>query len=410
MRDFILMAWRNLWRRPRRTLLTIGSFGAGLWAIIVFFAIMDGMDYGMLENAVKASSGHIKIFAKGYRAEPQLAKTVRSPDMIYRALAKLPYVRGYEGRVDADALAASGDYSTGVWIIGLDPDREKLVSDYAKAVRKGSFVQTGDRNGIVIGERLARSLNADVGSVVSLILQAADGSLGAKNYRVKGIFAMGDPEMDQTAVMMDLREAQDLTALGTDVSEIVVLLIDASYTDAAVTAIGPVLDMTKEELFTWSELIPSVVQLVKLGEAFKYVLLIVLIVVVFFGILDTLLMSVTERTREFGIMLALGTRPGRIVTLVMVETFFLCLIGVAAGIPMGLGVSTLLGHTGIDLSRWTEALRLYPFHPTRIYPRVDAGSILLSLEVVVVPGIIASLIPAVRASRLTPTAAFHRGE
>jgi ABC-type lipoprotein release transport system permease subunit len=213
--------------------------------------------------------------------------------------------------------------------------------------------------------------------------------------------------MDQTAVMMDLREAQDLTALGTDVSEIVVLLDNASYTDEAVRIIKQALDMERYEVLTWRELIPSIVQLVEFGDAFKYLLLVVLIVVVFFGILDTILMSVTERTREFGVMLALGTRPGRIVSLVMLETAFLCLIGVAVGVPTGLGFSALLGKTGIDLSRWNEALRLYPFHPTKIYPIIDAMSILVSLGVVVVPGVIASLFPALRASRLTPTAAIR---
>jgi putative ABC transport system permease protein len=408
MGDIFLLAWRNIWRRPRRTILTIGSFAAGLWAIIVFFAIMDGMDYSMLENAIKAASGHIKIYAKGYREEPQLVKSIRSPGDIYQMLGKLPFVRGYEGRVDADALAATGDYSTGVWIIGLDPDREKEVSDYGKLVRQGRFIERGDHDGIVIGETLSRSLNANVGSTVSLILQAADGSLGAKNYRVRGILDMGDREMDRTAVIMDLEEAQTLTALGTGVSEIVVLLKDSSYTDRALAAIVSGIDMNRYEVFTWRELIASVVQLVKLGESFKYVLFIVLIVVVFFGILDTLLMSVTERTREFGIMLALGTEPARIVSLVMMETAFLCLAGIVAGIPAGLGTSALLGRTGIDLSRWNEALRLYPFHPTVIYPLVNAGSILWSLGVVVVPGTIASLFPALRASRLTPTAAIRR--
>jgi ABC-type antimicrobial peptide transport system permease subunit len=213
--------------------------------------------------------------------------------------------------------------------------------------------------------------------------------------------------MDQAVAMMDIEEAQELAVLGAEVSEIVILLEDSSFTDEAVQALVSGIDMEKYEVFTWRELIAFTVQLVELMEAFKYVLLIVLIVVIFFGILNTVLMSVTERTREFGIMLAIGTKPHQVVALVLIETVFLCFIAIFIGIPLGIGTSLVLGKTGIDLSIWAEGLRAIPFHPTVIYPFVDIRSVFLSLEIVVVPGVIASLFPALRASRLKPVAAIR---
>jgi ABC-type lipoprotein release transport system permease subunit len=303
-------------------------------------------------------------------------------------------------------LVSSEDYTTGIRIIGIDAEREKRTSSYRVALKRGSFLEK-DGEGILIGEKLAQRLEADTGSEISIIIQAADGSISAKNYTIEGIYSLGDVEMDQSVAMMDINEAQDLAVLGGEVSEVVILLDDSSFTYEAMQAIVSGIDIKIYEVFTWRELIAFTVQLVELMEAFKYVLLVVLIVVIFFGILNTLLMSVTERTKEFGIMLAIGTKPYQVVALVLFETFFLCLIAILIGIPLGIGTSQILGKTGIDLSIWAEGLRAIPFHPTVIYPFVNIRSVLLSLEIVAVPGLIASLFPALRASRLKPVAAIR---
>jgi ABC-type lipoprotein release transport system permease subunit len=406
MHKYVFIAWRNLWRTPRRTVITASSFVAGLWAVIVFFAFMDGMDYDMLENAIKASSGHIKIHQKGYRDEPELVKTIREPEEIYRLLDKLPYVHGYTGRVNMGGLISSEDYTTGISIIGIDPEREKRTSSYREALKRGDFLDKGGA-GIIIGVKLAERLDADIGSEVSIVIQAADGSISARNYTIEGVYSLGDVEMDQAVAMMDIEEAQELAVLGGEVSEIVVLLEDSTFTDEAMQAVVSAIDMETFEVFTWRELIAFTIQLVELMEAFKYVLLVVLVVVIFFGILNTILMAVTERTKEFGILLAIGMKPHQVVALVLFETVFLCFIAIFIGIPLGIGTSFILGKTGIDLSIWAEGLRAVPFHPTVIYPFVNVRSVFLSLEIVVVPGVIASLFPALRVSRLKPVAAIR---
>ena len=399
------MAWRNLWRNPRRTLITISSITIGLMAIVFYFGVMDGMNAQTLENSIRGQTGHIKVYAKGYQEDPTISRRIKEPEEILKVLSNVPHIRYSLMRINSQGLVATGTKSTGAAILGVDLKKEEMVSDYKRYVREGSYyIQSGE---ILIGKDLARMLKGRIGDSISLIVQAADGSIGAENYKIGGILQTGDYSMDSALVVMSLGDAKILTGLGEGVSEITVFLDSSINTEEVMESLKKRLDMGKLELVSWKELLAFLLDLQTLAEVFKYIPLVILIVVTSLGILNTILMSVTERTRELGIMMALGTRPSRIISLIMIETAIMGLTGIILGISGGMALLSYFNKKGIDFSKWSEGLRTIPFHPTTIYPIIEPLSFYLAIGVVFVSAVVSALYPAYKAARLRPVEAMR---
>lgn len=401
----IKLAWRNIWRAPRRTLITIGAITIGVVAIVFFFGLMDGMNSQTLENSIRGQTGHIKVYAKGYYKEPSVSKMVKRPEEILKALAAEPHVLYALPRVNGPGLISTEEKSTGVMILGLDLEKEEAISDYKRYVKAGRYyIQSGE---LLVGKDLAKRLKAGIGSSVSLIVQGADGSIGAENYRIGGILQVGEFSMDSTLVVMPVSDAKALMGMGKGVSEITLFLDSSENTDAVMASLGKRLNMKEIELISWKEILTVLLSMRELVEIFKYIPLIILIVVTSLGILNTILMSVTERTREMGIMTALGTRPSLIVFLILLETSIMSLIGALSGASGGLALLYVFGKKGIDLSHWAEGLRTIPFHPTTIYPIMEGSSFYVAIVVVTISAVISAVYPAVKAARLRPVEAIR---
>ena len=402
---FIKMAWRNLWRSPRRTLITISAISIGLMAIVFYFGLMDGMNSQTLENNIRGHAGHIKVYAKGYKKDPTLSKRIKEPGDILRILSEEPHILYALPRINAQGLAATEVKSAGVMIRGIDLKQEEKASDFKRYVREGIYDIPAGK--ILIGKDLAKLLRAGIGETLSLIVQAADGSIGAENYKIGGIFYTGEAAMDSSLVVMSLEDLRALTVLGGDVTEITVILDRSENTKGVMKSLEGRLDREGLELVGWEELLAFLLAMQSLAEVFKYVPLVILIVVASLGILNTVLMSVSERTRELGIMMALGTRPSRIVFLILLETTLLGIAGVILGVTGGMILLTYFGDRGIDFSQWSEGLRTIPFHPTTIYPVIEPVSFYLATGVVFVSAVLSALYPAYKAARLRPVEAIH---
>ena len=402
---FLKMAWRNLWRNPRRTLITISSITIGLIAIVFYFGFMDGMNRQTLENNIRGHSGHIKVYAKGYQKDPAISKRIIETEGILKILLSEPHVHYALPRINTQGLVATGEKSAGAMILGIDLNKEENVSDYKRYVREGTYYIPG--GGILIGKGLAKLLRADIGDTLSIIIQAADGSMGAENYKIGGILSTGEAVMDNSLVVMSLDDLRALTVAGESVTEITVILESAAYTEKVMGALAMRLDMEVLELVSWKELLAFLLDMQSLAEIFKYVPLVILIVVASLGILNTVLMSVSERTRELGIMMALGTRPSRIVFLILLETTIIGIAGVILGVTGGMILLTYFGDRGIDFSQWSEGLMTIPFHPTTIYPVIEPVSFYLATGVVFVSAVMSALYPAYKAARLRPAEAIH---
>jgi len=407
---FLTMAWRNVWRNRRRSALTVSVIALSLTFNILMRGIGDGFHEQMVDNSVRANIGHLQVHRKGYHDDPGLNRTLPDPSAVVKAIQALPDLRGYSLRVLGDGLASTDENSAGIQIMGVDPAREQTVTTINHAVVEGTYLGGDVQRPVLIGARLAATLKAKLGDKIVLLVQAADGSMGAQLFRVSGIFRSGSPDLDRGVAYIPLRDAQDLFALGDRVTEAVVLLDSSAAVPAAQAALQralPAEGAGADEVLSWAQVEPFLEQFIVLDDAFFYIIVAILFIVISVGILNTILMSVFERVREFGVMMALGTRPRQVVQLVVAEAALLATVGIAVGGTLGSLLTLYFAENGIDLSSFSAGAASIGITTTMVYSELTAANVVLSNLAVFVLVVLVALYPAVHAARLRPVDAIR---
>ena len=401
------MAWRNVWRYRRRSLLTVLTIGLGLSFNILMRAIGDGFHEQMVDNSVRAQIGHIEIHRSGYQHDPGLLKTLPDVQLLERVLPQTPHLRGYSFRVLGDGLASTAENSAGVSIVGIVPQAERSVTTIDRAVIAGKFLDDGMSRPILIGERLSQSLGAGLNDKVVLMVQAADGSMGAQLFRVAGIFRSGSPELDRGVVYLLRKEAQSLFSLAGGMTEATLLLDSSESVSEAQQFLIKRLSGQPVEVLPWYVVAPFLRQFIELDDAFFYIIVLILFIVISVGILNTVTMSVFERVREFGVMMALGVKPRQVVRLVVQEAAVLAVLGVALGGLLGSVSTVVFAYTGINLSHYAAGASALGITTTVIYPELTARNLVFSNLSVVVVVLLVALYPAIKAAGLKPVEAIR---
>lgn len=404
---FFTMAWRNVWRNRRRSLLTVLAIGLGLAFNIFMRGIADGFHEQMVDNSVRAEIGHIQIHHSGYQDDPGLNKTLTEPEKVTQAIRSLPDLRGYSLRVLGGGLASTADNSSGVQVLGVDPAQEQTVTTIQHAIVRGRYLADDMQRPILIGDRLAAHLKVSLDDKVVMMVQAADGSMGAQLFRVAGIFRSGAPEMDGGVVFLLRADAQTLFALGDRISEAVLLLGSSRQVPAALETLQKDLAREPVEVLPWWQVEPFLQQFIQIDDAFFYVIVLIFFIVVSIGILNTIMMSIFERIREFGVMMALGTKPRQIVKLVVEEAFVLGLVGVTLGTLLGSALTLYFAHHGMNLSSFSAGAAALGITSSRVYSELTAANLLYSNLAVLVVVVLVALYPAVHAAGLRPVEAIR---
>jgi putative ABC transport system permease protein len=404
---FFNMAWRNVWRNRRRSLLTVMAISLGLGFNIFMRAIGDGFHEQMVDNSVRSHIGHLVVHRAGYHDDPGINKTLPNPEAVAQAMKLLPDLRAYSLRVLGDGLASTAENSAGVAIVGIDPAMERKVTTIDRGVVKGQYLREGEVRPILIGERLAVNLKAGLGDKVVLLVQAADGSMGANLFRVTGVFRSGAPELDSGMAFILRKDAQELFSLQNRVTEAVVLLNSSRAVPASQEILQSKLAGKGVEVLTWYQVEPFLLQFIQLDDAFFYIIVIFFFVVISIGILNTIMMSVFERVREFGVMMALGTKPRQIIKMVVEEAFVLALVGAVIGSAIGISASLYFATAGMNLSSWAEGAAALGMTSTVVYTRLTAANVVISNLAVLAVVVLVGLYPAMHASRLRPVEAIR---
>lgn len=400
------LALRNVFRNVRRSLITVTAVSVGMASLVFLWGFIDGINEQMIENSTSFVSGHLKVHHRGYHAEKALYRSMPDDERRRAKLLASPLVQAISSRVEDKAMLSSASKTRGVMVVGVDPVNEKKVTTIYKTVVRGSYLAPGGDDGILIGDKMASVLGLDVGDEAVLITQAVDGSIGAGRYKVVGIFDTGIDVMDSGYAFITLAAAQDLYSLWGQATAWVARLTDRQDSDLVASTLESMLG-PEYEVLGWRELMPSMVQMVSFHEAVNIIVIIIVFVVVGVGIANTVLMSVLERTREFGVMMALGTSRPQIIGLVILECVILGVVGLLVGLGLGVALNTGFATNGIDLTPYTAAMETMPGLSAIVYPVTHWEHVVQVAAIIFIISIIPAAYPAWRAASVEPVTAIR---
>jgi putative ABC transport system permease protein len=403
------MAWRNIWRNPRRSVLTICAIIFACTLLVFMLSLQFGSYYTMINFSVRIQTGYLQVQAKGYQQEHHIQQVVRQPERVGRILGATPEVTAFTYRANAFSLVSSNQRTYGVMVTGIVPDLEARVSTLKSLVRQGEYLAPGDGALALVGVLLARNLKVGVGDKLVVLGQGLDGSIAATILTVKGIFSSGQEEFDRSSISIPLATFQQVYSMGDAVHEVVVMGRSLSNLEELKSEIaGKVRKLPDDRslvVLDWMELMPGLIQGIKIDLTSGVIFYLFLIVVVAFSILNTFLMAILERTREFGVMMALGTTPGRLVRLLLMESMTMTGTGIVCGIAAGVLLTWYFQVHGIAVAGADEILKQYGI-PDRMYPRLSLWSIAIGPAAVFIITFFTALYPALKVRRLRPVAAL----
>jgi len=405
--NILRMAWRNLWRSGRRTLVTVVAMTLALWAMVLYTSLMQGMLGDMESTLLDVELGEVQVHAEGYRNRPSIWERIEDPDALLAALDETG--PRSSARLLGGALVASGDVSTGALLKGLEPVRDAQVSDVHQRLDRGEWLDSADPGGVVLGYRLARTLAVEVGDELIALSQATDGSVANDLFRVRGVLRSLSDETDRAVVFLLEEQFRSFFALEDGAHQVIVrseddqdLAVVADVVAAAASESAP-----GSEVRSWRELLPGLANLFDSAQAAVQAVAFIVYVVIAILILNAMLMAVFERIREFGVLKAIGVSPGRVLLLILVEGALQTALAIAIGLTASAPALWFVIERGIDLGRlggtslmgfsrdqtWTGALS----PATIARPVAILGFIVL----------LAVLYPAIKAARISPVEAMH---
>lgn len=399
------LAWRNAWRNPRRTGVVVAAVAIGIAGALFTMAINYGMVFQMVETAIESDLGHLQVHARGYDADPELSvRLSEGGRAAVEALAALRGVRAVARRVRGEGLVSSPRASAGVRVVGVEPAREAQVTRIAESVTAGSYLD-GERRRVLLGAELARRLAVGVGDKVVLSVQDLSGELTGEALRVGGLYETPSATLGEGTLYLHLSEGQALFGLGDAVSEVVAVAERRSRVRALRDELAAELGQGVE-VRSWQELQPALVYMIDVFDQTSWLVYAAVFVAMAFGIANVLLMTVFERTREIGILRAIGFGRGRLVATLVCEALVVTAVGLALGFALALGGIAWLGD-GLDLSYFARGLGRFGVG-SRIVPVLRASDFTIPVGVAVVTALLAAAWPAWRAVRLRPAEAVRQ--
>jgi ABC-type lipoprotein release transport system permease subunit len=398
------IAWRNIVRNRRRSLLTAAGIAIGLAALLFLWGFNDGAHNNMMRNYQAMFVGSLQIHKAGFFARPKLARHIRDPAAVTAALERAGVGR-WTTRLTSFVLAAGAETSAGMMLVGVDPEREPLVSTVADKIVQGRFLAPGEAFACILGQGGARKLKVRLGDAVVLLGQDRRNGLAAERCTLVGIVAGSDPAFDKGMVLAPLATVQEMLAMEGRVTEVVALVPERRL-DGVAARLERELSQADLEVLRWFDMFPIIKEWVALDNGFYYIFLGIVLLIVIAGVTNTVQVSMIERTREFGVLMALGTRARGVAAIVVAESLIIGLIGVAAGTAFGLATVAHFGRVGIDLSQMTEGLSRFYIDPV-IYTEIDTDHLAITVLATLAATMASALYPAYRAVRLEPAAAIR---
>jgi putative ABC transport system permease protein len=396
------MGWRNIWRNKRRTLITVLAVTFALTLSIAMRGVQLGTYEVNIRYVVELFTGHLQIQRQGYQTNPTLQKSFVLTDSLRRLIENDRRIVASSPRLLGDGLISFKENSLGAFIVGISPGREQAFSKIMTKLRSGRFFRADTAHEIVVGQQLLDNLKARIGDDVVVLAQGLDGTLGNYKYRIVGTVRTGSPDFDNGSIFMGLSAAQELLAATNRVTMVALMLDDLQEIPSVQSSLIRGLDGTRLTVLAWNEVVPDLEQSIQLDNVSGMLMLGILIVVVAFGIANTVLMSVTERFREFGVVLSIGMPTRYLMVLVLSETLFIVLIGMVIGNLLGAGINYYIMHHPIVFTgQYEQVYAEYGFLP-RMESTLRASMLFNSTIATLAISLLATIYPLAKVYRLRP--------
>lgn len=399
------IAWRNVWRNPTRSLVVILAMFVGMLFGLFTSTFMTGWMQQRLQDGIDTETAHIQIHHPGFLLSDDLMDFIPQADIMACIIRQMSSVVGVSARLKIQAMIASAETATGVQVLGVDPVEERRVVNLSDKLVGGTWFDENRGNSIIIGQKLADELNIRLRSKIVLRLQDVDGNITGGAFRVTGIYKTINSTFDGLNVWVRKSDLQQLTLLPSGAAHELAIRVNSQ----------DVLNQTVQELTThfpevktqgWQDVSPELGYLTEIGNTWQYLMVVIVLLALGFGIVNTMLMVVLERIRELGMLMAIGMSRQRVFGMIVLESIMLSMVGGFAGILGGIGLTEWLNHTGVDLSIWGEGLTEWGFAPI-VYPTYNLNMVVTIAIMVVLTGILASLYPAYKGLKLNPSDAIR---
>lgn len=399
------LAWRNIWRNPIRSLVIILSVAAGLFAAIAVLALYDGMLSSRLRTVIDTETGHIQLHDPRFREDMEAAFVLPNGNQYPQKVLSDPRVRALALRVLTSGMLATASGSSGVNMYGIDEIQERKVSQWDKRF-KDTASRLKDSRSIVIGKKLSTKLNLQEGDKVVLTMTDKDGNMVSAAMRIRGIYETANTPLDEVNVFMRDETLAELLGIPGQRHEMVVVL----HADDSLEAVQSQLKQQYPALLveSWKALSPETDLMINTVDYYSYIIVIIILVALSFGIVNTMMMSVLERRKEIAMMTALGIGSKRMLWLITIETVFLTMVGIPVAILVGWLVVDYFHRKGLDLSGMGEEMMKSFGFENLIYPGFPVEKLPAIILLVFISALLASVFPAVKSLRIDPARALQK--
>jgi len=397
------MAWRNIWRSRRRTLVTVGAMTLALWMLILYTSLVEGYLRDIERNILELELGDIQVHAQGYLNKPSIYDTIENSDSLVAQLTELDYPAS--ARLLGGGLVASGDSSAGASLRGIDIEQDARVSKIGEHVVEGRWLDLSDPSGVVLGRRLAHTLNAKIGDELVMLSQAMDGSMANDLYHVQGILASISDGTDRAGVFMTAEAFRAFFGLDIGAHQVVVRRPanqELDVTAATVAKLAP-----SNDVKTWRDLMPTLASMLDSTRGMIQIVFFVIYIVVAILILNAMLMAVFERIREFGVLKAIGVSPRNVMTIILTESSIQTLLAILTGVALSLPGLWYLVNFGIDTGALGGTSMMGIAWNRMWYGVVTPWSFIAPVVTLVIMVSLAVIYPALKAARISPVEAMR---
>ncbi|NOQ26992.1 MAG: FtsX-like permease family protein [Bacteroidales bacterium] len=399
------VSWRNVWRSKTRSLVIISAITLGVFAGVYTIAFMFGWVNQRVDNVILTEVSHIQLHHADYMQTNEVHDYITDINSIKDNIESKPNVAGVSTRLIATCMISSAETGSGVQMVGINPENEQKVTNLHSKIIDGAYFEGVKRNPIVIGEKLAKKLKVKVRSKLVVTVTEMDGTLSGGAFRVAGIFKTANSTYDEMRAFVRIEDLQNLIKIEDNAGHEIAVLMNENNIE------NEIADQLKSEYpalqtMTWTELMPDMKMMNESMKFMMYIFVVIILLALGFGIVNTMLMVILERVKELGMLMAVGMNKLRIFSMIVLETIFLSLVGGVIGIGFAVLLTLITGKTGVDLSLWAEGLSSAGFDSI-VYPEIGFDSVIIVTILVIVTGILSSIYPARKAIKLNPAEAIR---